>query len=87
MRKLPETTPGRGEETYNFLVAEPKGFDPGGKLDLAGAKHVLELRRKYGPQGKPDSRHRPLHRRELFRAGGEITFSPVNCIAVTFPPF
>ena len=45
---------GRGRrQTYGFLVAAPKGFDAGGKLDLAGAKQVLELRRRYGPQGKP----------------------------------
>jgi ABC-type nitrate/sulfonate/bicarbonate transport system substrate-binding protein len=50
--ELPETTQAAGEETYSFLVAAPKGFDVGGKLDLAGAKHVLELRRKYGPEGK-----------------------------------
>ena len=34
----------------------PKGFDPGGKLDLAGARHVLELRRQYGPKGKSGRR-------------------------------
>ena len=49
----PETTPAAAELTYNILVTNPKGFDVGGKIDLAGAKHVLELRRKYGPQGKP----------------------------------
>jgi ABC-type nitrate/sulfonate/bicarbonate transport system substrate-binding protein len=50
--ELPETSAAVAEETYGFLVAAPKGFDAGGKLDLAGAKHVLELRRKYGPEGK-----------------------------------
>jgi ABC-type nitrate/sulfonate/bicarbonate transport system substrate-binding protein len=51
--ELPETTPAAAEQTYGFLVTNPKGFDAGGKLDLAGAKQVLELRRRYGPQGKP----------------------------------
>ncbi len=41
-----------GEEAYAFLVANPKGFDPGGKIDPAGARQVLDLRRRYGPQGK-----------------------------------
>ena len=50
--ELPGTSAAVAEETYGFLVAAPKGFDAGGKLDLAGAKHVLELRRKYGPEGK-----------------------------------
>jgi ABC-type nitrate/sulfonate/bicarbonate transport system substrate-binding protein len=49
----PETTPAAAEQTYAVLVTNPKGFDVGGKIDLAGAKQVLELRRKYGPQGKP----------------------------------
>jgi ABC-type nitrate/sulfonate/bicarbonate transport system substrate-binding protein len=51
--ELPETTPAVAEETYAFLVTNPKGFDVGGRLDPAGAKQVLELRRRYGPQGKP----------------------------------
>ena len=51
--ELPETTQAAGEENYDFLVAAPQGFDAGGKLDLAGAKQVLALRRQYGPQGKP----------------------------------
>ncbi len=42
-----------GEEAYASLVLNPHGFDDGGKLDLAGAARVLELRRRYGPQGKP----------------------------------
>jgi ABC-type nitrate/sulfonate/bicarbonate transport system substrate-binding protein len=45
-------SPAAGEEAYDFLVGNPKGFDAGGKLDLAGARHVLELRRQYGPKGK-----------------------------------
>jgi ABC-type nitrate/sulfonate/bicarbonate transport system substrate-binding protein len=51
--EIPETSGPAGEQAYDFLVANPKGFDPGGKIDLAGAKHVLDLRRQYGPQGKP----------------------------------
>lgn len=46
-------SPAAGQEAYDFLVANPKGFDAGGKLDLAGARHVLDLRRQYGPKGKP----------------------------------
>jgi ABC-type nitrate/sulfonate/bicarbonate transport system substrate-binding protein len=51
--EIPETTPALAEESYALLVANPRGFDAGGKLDLAGVKRVLELRRQYGPQGKP----------------------------------
>ena len=51
--ELPETTPGRRPRRITASWSpHPKGFDAGGKLDLAGAKHVLELRRQYGPQGK-----------------------------------
>ena len=34
------------------MVADSHGFDSGGKIDLAGARQVLDLRRRYGPQGK-----------------------------------
>ena len=51
--EIPETTPALAEENYALLVADPRGFDAGGKIDDAGAKRVLELRRRYGPQGKP----------------------------------
>ena len=50
--EVPETTPAGAEQNYAMLVVDPKGFDPGGKMDPAGAKRVLELRRHYGPQGK-----------------------------------
>jgi ABC-type nitrate/sulfonate/bicarbonate transport system substrate-binding protein len=51
--EVPETTPAGAEQNYAMLVVNPKGFDPGGRIDAAGAKRVLELRRQYGPQGKP----------------------------------
>jgi ABC-type nitrate/sulfonate/bicarbonate transport system substrate-binding protein len=51
--EIPETTPALAEETYAVMVADPHGFDAGGKLDLAGVKRVFDLRRRYGPQGKP----------------------------------
>jgi ABC-type nitrate/sulfonate/bicarbonate transport system substrate-binding protein len=51
--EMPEVDQAGAEENYTIQVADPKGFDPGGKLDLAGAKEVLSLRRQYGPQGKP----------------------------------
>jgi ABC-type nitrate/sulfonate/bicarbonate transport system substrate-binding protein len=51
--EIPETTPTLGEQNYALLVTDPHGFDAGGKIDQAGAKRVLELRRHYGPQGKP----------------------------------
>jgi ABC-type nitrate/sulfonate/bicarbonate transport system substrate-binding protein len=51
--EVPETTAAGAEENYAMMVANPHGFDPGGKLDLAGAKQVLALRRTYGPQGRP----------------------------------
>jgi len=47
------TSEAAGEEAYASLVLNPRGFDAGGKLDLAGVTRVLELRRRYGPQGKP----------------------------------
>jgi ABC-type nitrate/sulfonate/bicarbonate transport system substrate-binding protein len=48
----PEMNAAGAEENYAMLVASPQGFDAGGKIDLAGAKQVLALRRHYGPQGK-----------------------------------
>jgi ABC-type nitrate/sulfonate/bicarbonate transport system substrate-binding protein len=51
--EIPETTPALAEESYALLVANPRGLDPGGMLDLAGVKRVLELRRQYGPPGRP----------------------------------
>lgn len=50
--KFPQTTPPLARATYEKMVASGKAFDPGGKLDLAGAKTVFDLRRRYGPQGK-----------------------------------
>ena len=47
------TTDAAAQENYDLMVAKPGGFDPGGKIDTAGARRVLELRRQYGPQGKP----------------------------------
>ena len=49
--EIPETTPAAAEENYASSVANPKGFDPGGQIDPVGAQRVLELRRRYGPQG------------------------------------
>jgi hypothetical protein len=51
--EIPETTEAAGEQNYAILIAKPKGFDAGAKIDPDGAKQVLELRRRYGPQGKP----------------------------------
>ena len=51
--EIPETTPKLAEENYAMLIADPHGLDPGGKLDVAGAKRVLDLRQQYGPQGRP----------------------------------
>jgi ABC-type nitrate/sulfonate/bicarbonate transport system substrate-binding protein len=51
--EIPETTPKLAEENYAMLIADPKGLDPGGKLDAAGVQRVLDLRRQYGPQGRP----------------------------------
>jgi ABC-type nitrate/sulfonate/bicarbonate transport system substrate-binding protein len=50
--EIPEATSAAAEENYRLLVANPRGFDPGGKIDAAGAKRVLDLRRRYGPAGK-----------------------------------
>jgi ABC-type nitrate/sulfonate/bicarbonate transport system substrate-binding protein len=51
--EIPETTPALAEESYALLVSDPRGFDPGGKLDPVGVKRVLDLRRQYGPPGRP----------------------------------
>ena len=50
--EIPTTSQAAAEQTYDFLVANPQGFDPGGKIDMAGAKMVLDLRRRYGPPGR-----------------------------------
>jgi len=50
--EIPETTPELAEENYAMLIADPKGLDPGGKLDAAGVKRVLDLRQQYGPPGR-----------------------------------
>jgi ABC-type nitrate/sulfonate/bicarbonate transport system substrate-binding protein len=50
--EFPQTTPELGEATYRMLVASGKGYDAGAKIDMAGAKNVLDLRRRYGPKGK-----------------------------------
>jgi ABC-type nitrate/sulfonate/bicarbonate transport system substrate-binding protein len=52
IEQIPDTPRALAENTYELLVANPRGFDPGGKIDAAGAKRVLDLRRRYGPQGK-----------------------------------
>jgi ABC-type nitrate/sulfonate/bicarbonate transport system substrate-binding protein len=51
-REMPEMTVASAVESYGLLVADAKGFDPGGKIDPVGARRVFELRRLYGPQGK-----------------------------------
>lgn len=50
--KFPQTTPPLARATYEKMVASGKAFDPGAKIDMAGAKTVFDLRRRYGPQGK-----------------------------------
>src|SRR5262249_46734651 len=39
--EIPETTEAAGEQNYAILVANPKGFDAGAKIDPDGAKQVL----------------------------------------------
>jgi ABC-type nitrate/sulfonate/bicarbonate transport system substrate-binding protein len=51
--EIPETSRALAEENYALLVGDPRGLDPGGRLDLAGVKRVLDLRRQYGPAGRP----------------------------------
>lgn len=53
VHEFPDTTPPLAEATYKMLVASGKGYDPEAKIIMAGAKTVFDLRRKYGPQGKP----------------------------------
>jgi ABC-type nitrate/sulfonate/bicarbonate transport system substrate-binding protein len=50
--ELPDTTEAEAQRNYAIQVADPKGFDAGGKIDPAGAKQVFDLRRRWGPQGK-----------------------------------
>jgi len=38
--------------TYKQQVIDNTSYNPGAKIDMAGAKTVLELRRKYGAKGK-----------------------------------
>jgi ABC-type nitrate/sulfonate/bicarbonate transport system substrate-binding protein len=52
VHEFPQTTPQLADATYQMLVASGKGYDPGAKIIMAGAKTVFDLRRKYGPQGK-----------------------------------
>jgi ABC-type nitrate/sulfonate/bicarbonate transport system substrate-binding protein len=50
--EFPRTKPALAQATYKLLVTDNKGYNPGAKLDMAGAKNVLDLRRRYGPKGK-----------------------------------
>ena len=63
------------DENYALMVANPQGFDPGGKLDAAGAREVLALRRKYGPQGKTDTDIGRFIDESYFRARGAVALS------------
>ncbi len=51
-KNLPQMSPQLAEQTYGVL-AGPKGFTPGARLDLEGVKTVLELRSRYGEPKKP----------------------------------
>ena len=37
---------------YKLLVIDNTSYNPDAKIDMAGAKNVLDLRRRYGPKGK-----------------------------------
>lgn len=50
--EFPQMSPKVAQTLYAKLIAAKNGFDPGAKIDRAGAKTVFDLRRKYGPQGK-----------------------------------
>jgi ABC-type nitrate/sulfonate/bicarbonate transport system substrate-binding protein len=50
--EFPQTQPQSAQALYATLVLDKNGLDPGAKIDLAGSKNVLDLRRRYGPQGK-----------------------------------
>ena len=50
--EFPQMQPNLAQTLYAKLVTGKNGFDPGGKIDMAGAKTVLDLRRRYGPKGK-----------------------------------
>ncbi|MPZ59253.1 MAG: ABC transporter substrate-binding protein [Rhizobiales bacterium] len=50
--EFPQMADNLTQTTYKMLVTENKGFNPGAKIDMAGAKTVLDLRRRYGPKGK-----------------------------------
>ena len=51
-REMPEMTVASAEETYGFLILNPKGLDPDGRIDPVAARKVFDLRRLWGPQGK-----------------------------------
>jgi ABC-type nitrate/sulfonate/bicarbonate transport system substrate-binding protein len=50
--EFPQMQDKLAQATYKLLITDNKGYDPGAKIDMAGAKNVLELRRRYGPKGK-----------------------------------
>jgi ABC-type nitrate/sulfonate/bicarbonate transport system substrate-binding protein len=50
--EIPEITEAAAGANYALMVTNPRGFDIGGKIDLAGSRQVLDLRRRWGPAGK-----------------------------------
>jgi len=49
---FPQMQPKIAQTLYAKLITAKDGFDPGAKIDMAGSKNVLDLRRRYGPKGK-----------------------------------
>ena len=50
--EFPQMADNLAQASYKMMIVDNRGYNPGAKLDMAGARNVLELRRRYGPQGK-----------------------------------
>jgi len=50
-KRLPQMSEQLADQSYSYM-AEPKGFTPKAKIDMAGVQKVLELRSAYGEPKK-----------------------------------
>jgi len=50
--EFPQMQDNLAQATYKMMVIDNKGYNPGAKMNMAGAENVLDLRRRYGPKGK-----------------------------------
>lgn len=52
MKNVPNSTPQAAETSYGILLDAKSGFDKTARIDLKGADTVVQLREKYGQQGR-----------------------------------